>query len=222
MPGRYLERPVRELNFDKSPVPTTNVRPTPSREYSEEAVIWEDEKEALIDRPEGLQKIGNIVNSSTDSEPGPDDNYDTLTLGSIRVTEAIHVRIASSGSSEQHPSDLSAVSKRCSQPGITTCGERGATEATSLAEAGVAVQAFESRSPPPQSTFLQSTSNDIVEIKRMLKEMQFKLEQMEFPRDGTSTPAHGQCCAPERKGLSTRQLNLFAFAVSWIVCVSGY
>ncbi|BHF64083.1 hypothetical protein SprV_0200708200 [Sparganum proliferum] len=172
-------------------------------------------------RPEGSQKIEKTVASSADSEPGPDDNYDTLTFGSIRVTEAIHVRIASSGSSEQHTGELSAASKRCSQPGITTFGEKGATEATSLAEAGVAVQASEPRSPPPQSTFLQSTSNDIEEIKRILKDMQCKLEQMEFPRDGTSTPAHGQCCAPKRKGLSTRQLDLFAFAVSWIACLQG-
>ncbi|BHF64100.1 hypothetical protein SprV_0200709900 [Sparganum proliferum] len=171
--------------------------------------------------PEGSQKIEKTVDSSADSEPGPDDNYDTLTFGSIRVTEAIHVRIASSGSSEQHTGELSAASKGRSQPGITTFGERGATEATSLAEAGVAVQASEPRSPPPQSTFLQSTSNDIEEIKRILKDMQCKLEQMEFPRDGTSTPTHGQCCVPKRKGLSTRQLDLFAFAVSWIVCLQG-
>ncbi|VDL96713.1 unnamed protein product [Schistocephalus solidus] len=215
----YLEKPTRRIDLSKPPLPNNDVRPAPSRQYSEEAFMWEEERETISDKPEGPQKSKNVVESNADTEPARDDIYDTLTFGSIRVTEVINVRDVPSSSSEQPPGEPSLVSMKCSQPEISAFGESEATGATSQTETNVAVQASEPQPILPESTLLQSTSRDIEEIKRMLKEMQCKLEQVEFPADETCTPTDGQCCALQRKGLSTRQLNLFAFAVSSIVCV---
>ncbi|VDN11130.1 unnamed protein product [Dibothriocephalus latus] len=84
-----------------------------------------------------------------------------------------------------------------------------------------AVRGSDAQAALLQASFLQSTSDDIEEIKRMLKEMQSKLQEMDVPAHGTSPPTHDLCCASERKSLRTRQLNLSAFAVSSIVCLQG-